>query len=151
MKLPLFFLLLFASVAAGAAGAAGAEPYTPKPGSAERKAILDAIREPVQKHLQQSVRFRIDHFKVADGWAFIKGQARTEDDKAIDYSKTSESREAELADELLVAILRNSDGKWQVVKHDILTYDMWWMGMHEELGAPIEIFDYADEPGRKVQ
>lgn len=124
-------------------GADAAE--TPEPGSPERKAILECIRVPVQKEIGIPVVFRVSHLKVEEGWAFLKGQPRTKDDKVIDYSGTGLAEEAEVADELLVAILRKTDGKWRVVEHAIFTTDLWWHGIHERLGAPKAIFDYANE------
>ena len=119
---------------------------TPKPGSPDRKAILDALRVPVQKEIGFPVVFRISHLKIKDNWAFLKGQPRTKDDKPIDYSKTSLDEEARTADELLVAVLKKTDGRWRVVEHAIFTTDVWWHGIHERLGAPAEIFDYSDSP-----
>lgn len=115
---------------------------TPKPGSPERKAICDVLRVPIEKEIGLPVIFRISHLRIQDGWAFMKGQPRTKDDKAINYSNTPLAEDAQTADELLVAVLRKTNGRWKVVRHAIFTTDVWWHGLHKELGAPIEIFDY---------
>jgi len=53
-----------------------AEPvHTPKPGSKERKAIMDALRGPVSKTVKRQVIFKVGQFKVRDGWAFLSGNA----------------------------------------------------------------------------
>lgn len=44
--------------------------YQPKPGSAERKAILDALRKPISKDLKRKVIFKVHHLKVCNGWAW---------------------------------------------------------------------------------
>ncbi len=49
--------------------------YTPEKGSAERKAILDALRVPVERQLKQKVVFVADNFKVQGNWAFVGGTA----------------------------------------------------------------------------
>jgi hypothetical protein len=49
--------------------------YTPKPGSAERKAIIDALRKPVMKKVKTRVIFELGYFKVRDGWAMVSGSA----------------------------------------------------------------------------
>ncbi|HEX8237181.1 MAG TPA: hypothetical protein VF600_14580 [Abditibacteriaceae bacterium] len=49
--------------------------YTPKAGSAERKAILDALRKPVSKKVKTPVIFELGYFKVHDGWAMVSGSA----------------------------------------------------------------------------
>ncbi|MGE9271228.1 MAG: hypothetical protein ACQKBU_10530 [Verrucomicrobiales bacterium] len=131
-------LLLFLSVVAGAA-------ETPRPGSPQRKEILNALRAPVEKQLEIPVLFRVTHLKIENDWAFLKGTPRTKNDEAIDYSKTPLAEEAEVADELLVAVLRKTDGQWQVVEHAIFTTDVWWHGIHDRLGAPSSIFE-DDEP-----
>ena len=60
-----------------------APPTTPKSGSAERKAIMDALRKPVQKETKFPVIFRVGHLKVQNGWAFFSGNALHADGKAI--------------------------------------------------------------------
>jgi hypothetical protein len=47
--------------------------YTPKPGSAERKAIMDAARVPVESELKKKVVFKVERLKVRAGWAFMMG------------------------------------------------------------------------------
>lgn len=44
--------------------------YEPKPGSAERKAIMDALRKPISKQLKKKVIFQVHHLKVCNGWAW---------------------------------------------------------------------------------
>src|SRR5262245_32169727 len=61
-------LLIFCCVAGGLAQN---QPYTPEKGSPERKAIVDALRVPVERKLRQEVIFKIDHLKVMNGWAFL--------------------------------------------------------------------------------
>jgi hypothetical protein len=57
-------------------GRAQAGPtYTPKPGSAERKAIVDALRKPVSKKVKTRVIFELGYFQVRDGWAMVSGSA----------------------------------------------------------------------------
>src|ERR1700761_2335675 len=48
-------------------------PYTPPVNSAERKAILDALRPPFERELKQKVKFDVSFFKVLDDWAFVLG------------------------------------------------------------------------------
>lgn len=137
-------IALFAVVVALAGPVSAEAVSTPKPGSPERKAILDALRAPVAGVLKQEVIFRVNHLKVKDGWAFLKGKPRTKDDKPIDYRGTPYEEEAKTADEILVAVLRyeGKGERWRVEKYELFTTDVWWHGIHKSLGAPIEIFDY---------
>src|SRR5215469_5738450 len=79
-------LIILLTCAAGAA--AQNQPYTPEKGSAERKAIVDALRVPVERTLHQPVIFKIDSLKVLNGWAFLLGAPRRPDGGTIDYSRT---------------------------------------------------------------
>lgn len=45
--------------------------YTPRPGTPERKAILDAVRA----RLAIKNQFEVDHMKVSREWAFFRGNA----------------------------------------------------------------------------
>ena len=118
--------------------------YTPKPGSNERKAILDAARDPIEDVLRKEVIFRVEHLKVKDGWAFLKGQLRTKGDKPFDYRGTRYEADSKVADECLVVIFRHKRDRWYVVDRSLFSTDVWWHGAHERLGAPLDIFDYAD-------
>ena len=62
----LYTISITASSLAFAAG-----PYTPKPGSPERKAILDAMREVVKRMSGLDVVFVVPYLKVDKGWAWI--------------------------------------------------------------------------------
>lgn len=50
--------------------------HTPKPGSRERNAIMDALRVPVQKfHKGEKPTFTyVDEFRVGGGWAHLSAQ-----------------------------------------------------------------------------
>src|SRR5687767_9558593 len=61
---------------------------TPKMGSPERKAIMDALRVPIQKKLKKKVVFKVDHIKVQNGWAFLYGVPQQPNGKAMDYKGT---------------------------------------------------------------
>lgn len=63
----------------GAPSRAGDDAYTPKPGSAERKAIMDAMRAvgdvPDRK-------FVVRHLKVQSGWAWLVADPQSADGKS---------------------------------------------------------------------
>ena len=54
-------------------GSASAAPYTPKPGSTERNAIMNAMRNVVGKGKKKKIRFLVEHLKVEKGWAYFAG------------------------------------------------------------------------------
>lgn len=79
---------------------------TPKPGSAERKAIMDAMRKPVQKETKFPVIFRVGSLKVQNGWAFYSGNALHKNGKPIN----EEFLWGEMA-----ALLRKKGKTWTVL------------------------------------
>jgi hypothetical protein len=69
-------------------GLAAEGSYTPKPGSPERRQIIGALREVVERELKKPVLFRIDALKVQDGWAFLRGVPLEKSGKPMDYRGT---------------------------------------------------------------
>jgi hypothetical protein len=128
-------------VAAAAASAQGVR--TPAPGSAERKAVADALRAPVEKELKQKVIFKIDHLKVSGDWAFLRGVPQRPDGDRVDYSATAYQQRIEdgVFDDWICALLRKRAGKWQVVKYVIGATDVAYEGWDDEYKAPSAIFN----------
>ena len=119
------------------------QPYTPAPQTAERKAIADALRVPVEKELKKSVVFKIDHLKVQDGWAFLRGVPQRPNGKPMDYSNTSYRRQKELGmfDDQISALLQKRGEKWVVVTYDIGATDVVYLDWAEKYKAPPAIFE----------
>jgi hypothetical protein len=130
--------ILFAAVGTAAQGA-----YTPAPGSAERKAVADALRAPVEKELKQKVVFKFDHLKVSGAWAFMRGVPQRPDGGKVDYGSTPYRQRIEdgVFDDWVCALLRKKAGKWQVVKYVIGATDVVYEGWDEEYKAPSAIFN----------
>ena len=136
-------LLLPALVMLSVASAASAqEAQTPAPGSAERKAIADALRAPVERELKQKVVFKIDHLKTLDGWAFLRGVPQRPGGGKVNYSATPYRQRIDdgVFDDWICALLRKKSGKWQVVKYVIGATDVVYEGWDAEYKAPSEIF-----------
>lgn len=91
------------------------KPYTPSPGSAERKAILDVLREGLKKFPELysldfqykredikmpadvGITFVVNHFKIKDEWALIEVDIK-------DYCCSS-----------LFALFEKKAGKWEIL------------------------------------
>ena len=117
-------------------------PYTPERGSTERKAILDALRVPVEKQLKQPVIFKLDHLMVQSGWAFLLGQPQRPDGAQVDYSGTvyQDAVDAGAFDDGIVALLRNTNGKWRVTQYVIGATDVPYVDWDKKYRAPRAIF-----------
>ncbi len=137
MKTLLVIVFLAAPVLAG-------DVYTPKAGTKERIDILNAVRDPLEDQIHQEVIFRVSHLKVQDGWAFLKAQARTKDDKPIDYRGTRLEWGAKEFDEGVIAILRYKRKRWYIVQHSCFASDVWWSGIDKDLKAPSAIFNLSE-------
>ena len=118
------------------------QPYTPKSGTKERQAIVDALREPVQRELKKEVVFKIDHLRVQGDWAFLKGVPHQPGGGAMSYRGTvyQEAIDAGAFDDGIVALLRKRGGKWKVVKYVIGATDVPYVEWDKEYRAPSAIF-----------
>jgi len=123
---------------------AQARAYTPEKGSAERKAITDALRVPVQKKLKQQVVFKVDHLNVQNGWAFLLGAPQRPDGGAIDYRDTpyADAYNAGAFGDDVMALLHKVGGQWRVVQYVIGATDVAYMGWDRRFHAPSAIFPH---------
>jgi hypothetical protein len=116
--------------------------YTPAKGSAERKAITDALRVPIEKKLKQNVVFKIDHLKIQDDWAFMLGAPRKTNGGQLDYSQSeyAEARRQGMFDDNIMALLQKVKGQWRVVQYIIGATDVAYLDWDEKYRAPSGIF-----------
>ena len=96
----------------------GQNAHTPPAGSAERKGIMDVLRVPCEADLGQNVIFRVQHLRVAGGWAFARVVPIQPNGTEIDYSRTkyAEAEAAGAFDAEGEALLRKKDGAWRVLE-----------------------------------
>ncbi len=120
----------------------GPRLHTPAKDSAERKAVLDALRPSVEKDLEQKVVIVIDHLAVKDGYAFLTGRPVQPDGKPIDYRKTHyrEDLEEGVFDGNVSALFREEGAGWTVVTSAFGSTDVPWVSWPEKFHAPKEIF-----------
>jgi hypothetical protein len=97
-----FVGLSFAITDLLAAADSGPEAYTPQPGSAERRAILDALRMWVKQQHHLEVIFVVKHLKVKNGYAWVH---------VLPQSKDGSSRYEDIS-----ALLKKDQGRWEVAE-----------------------------------
>ncbi len=119
------------------------ETFTPAKDSPERIAIMDALRVPVGKELKQEVIFTVDKLKVQGDWAFFAGQPKSKDGGALNWKITKYQKFIDSGDfeEGLYALLKNTGGKWEVVKYLMNCHDVCYLGWDKEYKAPKAIFE----------
>ncbi|HVK03781.1 MAG TPA: hypothetical protein VM490_09910 [Armatimonadaceae bacterium] len=115
---------------------------TPKPGSAERKALMDALRVPIEKKLKRPVIFKVDVLKVQGNWAFLRGAPLQKNGKPMDYRGTvyAEAIKEGAFDDSVCALFKRERGKWKLVTHALGNTDVAWDTWDEDYGAPPAIF-----------
>jgi hypothetical protein len=118
--------------------------YTPEKGSAERGAILNALRAPVERELKQKIQFAVTNFKVRGNWAFLDGEPQNASGGKPEYENTKygEAIEAGMFDNNFFALLKKTGGKWRVVKYQIGCTDVCALDWATQYKAPKAIFPY---------
>lgn len=115
--------------------------YTPQPGSAERKAIMDALRVPIKRQLKKPVIFQVGNLRVKDGWAVISATPLRPDGGKFDWTDTKYAKcikEGD-CDNGVQALLKRSGDTWSVVEYAIGSTD-WGMGNAcKKHNCPIEL------------
>jgi hypothetical protein len=120
--------------------------YTPERSSPERRAILDALRVPVEKELKQKIVFVVDDLKVQKGWAFAAGTPQGASGGEPNYRGTIywEAKRDGMFDNNFFALLRKTGGKWRVVTHAIGCTDVCYADWWRTYKAPKQIFPYTE-------
>jgi hypothetical protein len=119
-------------------GVADQRYATPPPASAERGAVLDAARVPVEKDLGQAIIFQVKTLRVTPNWAFLHGIPKLADGKPVDYSKSIYAQIADdgaFSGEAAVLLAREGTG-WRLVTYSVGFSDVVWETWDEEFGAP---------------
>ena len=126
----------------GAAAVASSGLHSPKTGTTERKAILAALRVPVEATLKQPVVFKVEGISVKQGWAFVQGEPLRPDGRQPDYTRTQYAQAVKdgLFGYDIDALLRFRNGVWAVVKYYIGATDVEWSSWAKDYGAPVAVF-----------
>jgi len=104
-------------------------------GSPMRRAILDAVRPPVERTLGGPVEFVVRTLRVQGGWALVIADPQRPGGGRIDARRYFSADDIEVMDGLTVnAIVRLRGGRWRLVDHAIGPGDVWYCD--PALGAP---------------
>lgn len=144
MSLRNLVLIIFTLI--GVTSAAGQGLHTPEKGSPERKAILDALRIPVERDLKQKIVFNAEHFNVSGNWAFLGGDPQSASGGRPNYRGTryQSAIDADVFDNNFFAILKKASGKWKVVTYAIGCTDVCYADWWRRYKAPKSIFPYTE-------
>lgn len=127
-RLKLIFSLLTIFVAVSFSSAQTA--HTLSKNSQERKDILDVLKMRIDADGEKNAIVSPYFFKVSEDWAYLSGvpkrNATVEEDT---YN--------------VKALLKKSDGKWNVVKYLVGSNDLSYIGWDKEFNDPKGIFPKA--------
>ncbi|HEX6279008.1 MAG TPA: hypothetical protein VFZ49_03235 [Pyrinomonadaceae bacterium] len=135
----LVFLVTLAAFTASAQSV-----HTPEKGSAERKAILDALRIPVERDLKQKIVFVTDTFNVLGTWAFVGGRPTKPDGSDPDLRGTAWEDAEDMFDNNFFGLLRKAGSKWKVTAYALGCTDVCYADWWRRYRAPKAIFPYTE-------
>ena len=117
--------------------------YEPARGSAERKAILDAVRPVIEAQMDGPVEFVIRDLRVEDGWAFLVADPQRPGGGAIDPRSTRFGEDASFMDGLTVyALVLWANERWHLADHVVGPTDVAFEPWPQLYGAPLGIFGF---------
>ncbi|WP_417687275.1 hypothetical protein [Roseibium sp.] len=124
---------------------AGANPgrtYTPKRGSPERKALMDAARVPISNELGQKVIFVVSVLHTDGNWAYLQGTPVQPNGAPLNWLRTPFARDwkADAMSDVVMVLMRKSGGRWQVMDYVIGPTDVHWYGWLDVYGLPEAFF-----------
>ena len=111
--------------------------HTPKRGTAERKAILDAVRPSVEADLFKPIEFVVTAMRVSGNWAFVILEPQRPGGRPIDIRKTAVAEDADFFDGLTTFGLVHFNGsRWNAKAVVIGPTDVAWEPWASQFGAP---------------
>lgn len=131
-----YLLLIFAFSAA----AAFAQSNATQP---ESEAILKALSASVSRDLRQPITFTTEKLKVEGDWAFVSGQAKNAKGGAPNWKLTKYQKLINSGDfeDNLFALLKKTNGKWQVVTYMMSCQDVCYLEWDKKYKAPKAIIE----------
>lgn len=134
----LIAIALFATTAFGQA------TITPEKTSPVRKAILNALRVPVERDLKQKIVFVADDFKVLGNWAFVSGRPTTPSGDKPNLKGTAWDGNEDMFDNNFFGLLKNDGKKWKVVAYALGCTDVCYADWWSRYKAPKAIFPHTE-------
>jgi hypothetical protein len=120
-------------------------PVQSQPDKHERKAILAALRLPVEAQLGRKVQFVVTRLRKERAWAFVQAEPQRPGGKPIDGRRYFGTNWENMDGLTTTAILRRSGRRWAIIELRIGATDAWYCGH-----VPVERFDPCSGfPGEK--
>ena len=139
-------VVILAVLLAFAAGLSAQTVTHPEKGSAERAAILDTLRPPVEQKLKQKVVFVINTINVLGSWVFVDGRLQTPEGKVPNWRNTPYAQAAKYGAQSdgISALLRRSGNGWRITTYAIGCTDVCYVDWWRRYKAPKAVFPYTE-------
>ncbi len=120
------FLFVAATPSVSQAAALGQSATAPAaPGSAQRRAILDALRPSIETQIGSDVEFVVREIRVVRGWALVIADPQRRGGRAIDGHRYFPYFD-EMGGLTVTALLRYQNRRWNLVEQAIGATDVWF-------------------------
>jgi len=122
--------------------AAFAQVTIPQPGSAQRGAILNALRPVVAKEIGGDIEFVVSTIRMLNGWAYVSAKPQRPGGAPIDWRATKfrKAWEQDMMSDLVLALLQLQGGDWRVVEYEIGPTDVSWVEWIKQHNLPRILF-----------
>ena len=137
-------IAIFAALTAILPGIAwSAEYHTPRRGSAERSAIMDAARPTIQGEIGGQIEFVVSVLRTDGRWAYLQSVPQRPGGAPIDWRRTKFARDwsAGIMSDIVMVLLGKSDGRWRVVDYVIGPTDVFWYEWIDRYRLPEALFN----------
>ncbi|MEO1744962.1 MAG: hypothetical protein AAFR13_00360 [Pseudomonadota bacterium] len=135
--------LTLVMVAAMLSSAFAQNIYEPARGTAERKAILDAVRPKIEAEMRGPVEFVVGRLRAQDGWAFAQLDPQRPGGTPINPAQTGWARDVDFMDGLTVwALMRRTERGWFLIDAITGPTDVAFLHWPDVYGAPRAIFGF---------
>jgi hypothetical protein len=112
----------------------------PASGSAERKAVLDAIRPRAQGELGGAVEFVVKEMRVQDNFCFTRLEPQRPGGAKIAKWETNYAQEEFMDGLTIFALLGKTGSGWMIIEYVVGPTDVAYLPWPDQHGAPRSIF-----------
>lgn len=104
--------------------------YSPRPGSAERRILLNLLRPEIARDLDAPIEFVVNEIRISGNYAFVSVNAQRPGGRRIDAAKTKWA--GRLYPDIIdcchaQAIYEKRAGKWRILESALGATDVWYL------------------------
>ncbi len=116
--------------------------HTPARGSAERAALMDVARVPIEGALGVPVIFVVQVLNTDGRWAYLQAVPHNPDGSAMDWRRTRLAADwaAGFMSDIAMVLMRREGQRWRVIDWVMGPTDVYWYGWVTDYGLPERLF-----------